>query len=139
MILVDTGPFVALFDAQDGAHQATREALQSIRQPLVTTAPVLTEAFHLLDPASRGAAALRQFILRDGLVVWFFDDRSLARALELMDRYADRPMDFADASIVAAAEALRTTVVFTLDRNDFSTYRARIGRSNRGFRVVGPR
>jgi predicted nucleic acid-binding protein len=112
--------------------------LQGIREPLVTTAPVLTEAFHLLDPGSRDAAALRAFLRQDGTAVWFFEGASLKRALDLMDRYADRPMDFADASLVTAAESLRTTRVFTLDRRDFTAYRARIGRSHRAFRLVGP-
>lgn len=137
MILVDTGPFVALFDPKDDAHAEARHVLKAIREPLVTTAPVLTEAFHLLDPASRGAQALRTFLRQDGAAVWFLDGKSLIRALDLMDRHADRPMDFADASLVAAAESLRTTQVFTLDRHDFTTYRARIGRSHRGFRLVG--
>jgi predicted nucleic acid-binding protein len=137
VILVDTGPFVALFDPGDDAHTRTRRQLQDMRGPLVTTTPVLTEAFHLLDPASRGASALRTFLRRDGVAVWFLDGGSLRRALELMDRYADRPMDFADASLVVAAEQLRTTRVFTLDRSDFATYRARIGRSHRSFKVVG--
>jgi uncharacterized protein len=138
VILVDTGPFVALFDPRDDAHADTRRVLQGIHEPLVTTAPILTEAFHLLDPGGRGAAALRTFLRKDGVAVWFFDDSSLHRALDLMEHYADRPMDFADASLVAAAESLRTTRVFTLDRSDFATYRARIGRSHRGFRIVGP-
>jgi predicted nucleic acid-binding protein len=112
--------------------------LQHLREPLVTTAPVLTEAFHLLDPASRGAAVLRQFLQRDGAAVWFLEQGSLKRAFELMERYADHPMDFADASLVVAAEQLRSTRIFTLDRNDFSTYRVRIGRSQRGFRVIAP-
>jgi uncharacterized protein len=136
VILVDTGPFVALFDPRDDAHADVRRTLQNIREPLVTTAPVLTEAFHLLDPGSRGSAVLRTFLAKDGAAVWFFDKPSLQRAFELMERYTDRPMDFADASLVAAAEQLRTTRVFTLDRDDFSTYRARIGRSHRSFRII---
>lgn len=138
MILADTGPLVALFDPGDGDHQVTKQVLSTLRAPLVTTTPVLTEAFHLLDPGSRGAAALRGFVGERGLGVWYLDSDSLSRAFELMDEYADRPMDLADASLVAAAEALRTTTVFTLDRNDFSTYRARIGRTWRGFRLLDP-
>ncbi len=53
-----------------------------------------------------------------------------------MEQYADRPMDFADASLVAAAEDLRLTRVFTIDRRDFLTYRARIGRKPRAFTLV---
>lgn len=112
--------------------------MEGVREPLVTTAAVLTEAFHLLDPGSQGAAALRSFLEKDGAVVWFFDRSALRRALELMTRYADHPMDFADASLVVAAERLRTTRIFTIDRNDFASYRARIGRSQRGFRILKP-
>lgn len=136
MILVDTGPLVALFDPRDDAHARCTDLLRRVSEPLVTTAPVLTEAFHLLDPASRGAAALREFVRRRGMGVWFLSDETLERAFELMSKYRDRPMDFADASLVAAAEALRTTTIFTIDRSDFRTYRARIGRSSRAFRLL---
>jgi uncharacterized protein len=47
-------------------------------------------------------------------------------------------MAFADASIVLAAEALRTTKIFTLDRVDFASYRVRAGRSHRAFRLLTP-
>jgi predicted nucleic acid-binding protein len=52
VILVDTGPLVALFDPRDDAHAETRTLLKSVREPLFTTVPVLTETFHLLDPCS---------------------------------------------------------------------------------------
>lgn len=138
MILTDTGPLVALFNPRDTDHKGTRDLLSTLKNPLVTTTPVLTEAFHLLDPGSRGAAALREFVVARGLGIWFMDSSSLARAFELMQKYADQPMDFADASIVTAAEVLRTTFVFTLDRADFSTYRARIGKAQKRFRVLDP-
>ena len=136
MILVDTGPLVALFDPRDEAHSRCRRSLHAIREPLISTVPVLTEAFHLLGPASRGSEALQEFIAHGGLGMWFLDLAALARAFALMRRYADHPMDLADASLVAAAEALRVTVVFTVDRRDFATYRARIGRSWRRFATL---
>lgn len=136
MILLDTGPIVALFDPKDGAHKRTRVTLQSIREPLVTTVPVLTEAFHLLDPGSQGTAALRVFVSGGGARVFELGDEKLWRAFELMQSYSDQPMDLADASLVVAAESFRTTRVFTLDRFDFAVYRARVGRSLRGFRLV---
>jgi predicted nucleic acid-binding protein len=127
---------VALFDPQDGAHKRARATLRSIREPLVTTVAVLTEAFHLLDPGSQGSAALRAFVRGGGARVFELVDEQLWRAFELMETYGDQPMDMADASLVVAAESLRTTRVFTLDRTDFTVYRARIGRSLRGFRLV---
>ena len=57
MILVDTGPLVALFDPQDGQHDRCVRALKGIWEPIMTTTPVLTEAFHMLGPASTGSTA----------------------------------------------------------------------------------
>lgn len=127
MILVDTGPFVALFDPQDAEHTRCKRILHAIREPLFTTIPVLTEAFHLLTPNSIGADRLRDFILDGGASVWFLDHTSTTRVFELMEQYGDHPMDLADASVVVAAESLRTTKVFTIDLADFQRYRIRRG------------
>jgi len=127
MILVDTGPLVALFDPKDSLHQRCVRTLRGVREPLRTTVPVLTEAFHMLSPASRRADNLRKFILKGAISVWFFDRSSLARAFELMEDYADHPMDLADASIVVVAESLETRKVFTVDHQAFDAYRVRRG------------
>ena len=127
MILIDTGPFVALFDPRDSEHSRCREALREIRGPLYTTVPVLTETFHMLSPGSQGAHRLRDFILRGGVSLSFMDSTAISRSFELMEQYADLAMDLADASLIATAEALPTRIVFTLDRRDFSTYRIRRG------------
>ena len=136
MILVDTGPLIALFDPKDGRHERCARTLQEVREPLQTTIPVLTEAFHMLKPGSVGSDRLRDFIGRSGLSVWFFNDASLTRAFELMERYADHPMDLADASLVAAAEFLGTRKIFTVDRNDFESYRVRRGHRQYAFEVL---
>jgi len=137
VILVDTGPLVALFDPKDPRHARCRDVLRDIREPLATTVPVLTEAFHVLSPGSRGSDRLRDFVLRDGVRVYFLDATGLQRAFGLMEQYADHPMDLADASLVVAAEALATTRVFTLDRRDFETYRVRRGHRTVGMEILG--
>jgi predicted nucleic acid-binding protein len=137
MILVDTGPLVALFDPRDPHHQRCRRVLRTLQDALRTTIPVLTEAFHILGPASIGSDRLRDFIVRDGLSVFFLDDASLARGFELMEQYGDHSMDLADASIVVAAERLGTRKVFTIDRKDFDTYRIKRGHRYYGFDVLG--
>lgn len=136
MILVDTGPFVALFDPKDGEHRRCREILRGLVDPLWTTVPVLTEAFHMLAPGSQGASRLREFVLRGALSVWFMDAAALARAFALMSRYADHPMDLADASLVTAAETLGIGKIFTLDRDDFATYRVQRGHRYEGLEVI---
>jgi predicted nucleic acid-binding protein len=55
------------------------------------------------------------------------DATSLQRAFELMAQYGDHPMDLADASLLVAAETLPAYSIFTIDRQDFATYRVRRG------------
>jgi uncharacterized protein len=137
MILVDTGPLVALFDPKDGQHERAVITLRALRERLCTTVPVLTEAFHMLQPESVGSDRVREFVVRGGLSVWFFDRTNLTRAFELMEQYADHPMDLADASVIAAAEALQTRKVFTLDKADFDAYRIRRGHRHQPVDVIG--
>ena len=127
MILIDTGPLVALFDPKERPHASCRRTLSALRSPLLTTLPVLTEAFHILGPETAGSQALRSFITEGGLGVHFSSHDETLRAFELMETYGDHPMDLADGSVIAAAETLGTRKVFTLDRNDFETYRIKRG------------
>lgn len=137
MILVDTGPLVALFDPADSAHGSCVEVLKTFGEPLATTVPVLTEAFHLLQPNSVATERLMDFVAAGGLVVLFLDTRSLLRVFELMAQYSDVPMDFADASLVSMAENHNLQTVFTIDRKDFFVYRVKRGHRNVAFKVIG--
>ena len=128
MIVVDTGPLVALFNPQDADHAGCREVFEAINERLYTTEAVLTEAFHLLNHSAGG---LMEFILQGCIEITSLDIEDMARAFELMDKYADCPMDFADASLVVLAERLRTLSVFTIDNRDFNIYRIRIGHEDR--------
>ena len=146
MILVDTGPLVALFDPRDARHDRCVATLKSIREPLRTTVPILTEVFYMLGSDSIGADRVRDFVVHGGLSVWFFNDNWLARRnsimlvgkllFELMEQYRDQPMDLADASLAAAAESLGTRKVFTIDRRDFAAYRVRRGHRGYPFDVI---
>jgi uncharacterized protein len=136
MILVDTGPLVALFDPADAAHAKCVRILRDIEQPLCTTIPILTEAFYLLTPDSLGSQRLMDFVADRGLVVWYGSDDAIERTFELMRRYSNVPMDFADASLVTAAETLGTRKVFTIDRKDFTVYRVRRGHRQMAFEMI---
>ena len=127
MILVDVGPLVALFTPADHNHGPCVAILESINEELVTTAPVLTEAFHLLRPGSQGPPRLMEFVRQGGLRILPMDDHNLLRCFRLMDRHADLAMDFADASLVATAESIRIHKVFTLDSRRFAEYRVKRG------------
>jgi hypothetical protein len=137
MILADSGPLVALFDAHDQHHGYCRRVLSTVDEELWTTVPALTEAFHLLRPGSPGPRRLTEFITNRGLAVLPLDDQGLRRSFEMMIQYSDIPMDFADATIVSAAEQLGTDKVFTLDFKHFTTYRIRRGYHRVPFTIIG--
>lgn len=127
MIVLDTGPLVALFSKKDPFHLPASAWLRTIQEPILTTVPVLTEAFYILTPSSKGALGLCDFIMQGGLIVEFLNFESIRRMFELMNIYADHPMDLADASLIAAAELHSTLKICTIDRNDFTAYRIKKG------------
>lgn len=123
--LLDTGPIVALLSRDDSAHRACTAAFESIRGKLLTVEAVLTEAVHLTRRKPEGARACIDFFLRSGALLVPATTQRLARCRDLMVRYADVPMDFADASLVTLAEEFGIGRVLTLDRRGFGTYRWR--------------
>lgn len=75
---------------------------------------MLTEAFYMLTLASMGSDRLGDFILMRGMNVWFFTDAAMTRAFELIEQYADHPMDLADASLLSAGKGFGCEVFFAL-------------------------
>jgi predicted nucleic acid-binding protein len=124
VVAVDTGPIIALFDKSDDYHNVCHEVIKSLRLPLTTTLPALTEAFHLLNSSWRLQDALWEFVAGGNLVVYNLDASLLRECRKLMEKYCDLPMDFADASLVALADKENIRTVFTLDK-DFRVYRTR--------------
>ena len=120
--LCDASPLIALFDLSDDAHERCTAALKAYTGGFVTTWPVLTEAFHFID-RPKGRSMLWNFVLSDVVQVDDILATDLARIRILMERYADLPMDFADASLVIMAERRRVFNIFTLDRRGFSVFR----------------
>lgn len=123
MILVDAGPLVALVDADDQHHKQCLAALKQVREPLATVWPPLTEAMYLLADVPRAQEALWEMLVRDALQLLRLEVSDAPRIRELMQKYADRPMDPADAALIRVAEREGIRKIFTLDREDFGVYR----------------
>lgn len=123
MILVDAGPMVALIHADDHHHERCKEVLRSLKEPMVTAWPPVTEAMYLLGFSSEAQQALWEMIERSWIRVLPLGLDHVPRLRELMAKYRDLPMDFADAALVRLAEREKTRWIFTLDRRDFSVYR----------------
>ena len=129
MILVDAGPLVALIHADDQQHERCKEVFQSLREPVGTVWPALTEAMYLLSFSWRAQDALWEMVDTETVQILPLDHNDVPRMKELMRKYQDLPMDLADAALVRVAEREKLRRIFTLDRRDFEVYRpARLGR-----------
>jgi predicted nucleic acid-binding protein len=122
--IADTGLIVALLSRSDPFHHWALAAFRA-HSPFHTCDAVLAEAASFFpDPVG-----ILRLVSRGDLVVDqdFLLARELPRVLALTMKYADRPMDLADACLVRMTELTPSCRVWTVDRNDFATYR-RLGR-----------
>jgi predicted nucleic acid-binding protein len=118
-IAVDAGPLVALFKGADNYHAEAVAFIQRVDRSLVTNLIVISEVVALLAPTyqtsflewSVGAMEVDQETVAD-----------FPRIVEIMQKYADLPADFADASLVALCERRGIETVATLDKH-FDVYR----------------
>ena len=121
--LVDTGPFVAYFDSSDPNHESVAERLDGFSGTLVTTDAVITEVMYFLSDTNGGPGAFAELlVVSDARIVGSTQPRQLLDATKLMSRYADTPMDFADSTLVLAAQDTGILDILTLDLRGFSTY-----------------
>jgi uncharacterized protein len=125
VIAVDSGVFLALADRSDHWHESARKALDTLDEGWVTTWPVLTEATHLLgkrlDP--RAVVDLIDSVCAGGVDLWTPGIEQIATLPALMRKYANLPMDLADASLVLLAEHLGHGRILSTDTRDFGAYR----------------
>jgi predicted nucleic acid-binding protein len=125
-IFLDTGPLVAYVVADERYHNWARDQFDSLFAPLLTCEPVLAEAAYLISQRG-GSCDFIWKLLRSGALRIAFDlETEFESVAVLMSRYAEIPMDLADACLVRMAELQRDCKILTLD-SDFKTYR-RFGR-----------
>jgi len=133
VILIDTGPMVALLRRPDQHHETCVATLRGLQQSLGTVWPVVTETMFLLADRGDAQSALWQSLEDEAIALLPLGRDDVPRVRELMWTYRDRPMDFADAALVRVAEREGIDTVFTVDRSDFEVYRL-AGR--RRFKIV---
>lgn len=125
MILVDTGFLYALLDKDDAWNTRAIAASDAVKEKWITTWPVLTEAVHLITRwlGVAPAIALVRDVSDGDIVIWELTSEARQKLPDLMKRYADLPMDLADASLVLLAESLGHGRILTTDERDFKAYR----------------
>lgn len=119
-VLADASFLVALLNRRDANNTwATAQAVR-LQPPWSTCEAALSEAFHLLE--SQGAERLSALLRRGAVIPSFHLDKELEAVLELIAKYANVPMSFADACLVRMTETMRDTLLLTAD-SDFRIYR----------------
>lgn len=120
-VIVDSGPLLALFDKRDRKNALARAFFAEPAAALVTNLAVVSEVLFMLDGAPQVQAAAITW-LPGALTIDTELPRDFARIAQLLPKYSDLPMDFADASLVALAERIGTRRISTFD-SDFDVYR----------------
>lgn len=131
--LIDTGAILAILDRNDRWHEPCASSFRQLRFPLLTSQAVLTELFHLLGDRRIELEAAWKFVRSGALLLGNIEQAELAAIHGLMSRYWDRPMDFADATLVYLADRESLSTILTVDHADFATYRID---GKRRFRVL---
>jgi hypothetical protein len=131
--LIDTGAILALLDRTDRWHHFCTDTFRHLRLPLLTSGAVLTELFHLVGDSRGEMESAWKFIDSGAIEIAAIGHSELPQIHALMSRYWDRPMDFADATLVHLARREALSTIFTVDHADFETYRIE---GRRRFRVL---
>jgi predicted nucleic acid-binding protein len=125
MIIVDTGFWLALIDQKDTYHETAKQALKKYNELLITTWCVVTETCYLLltRKGVQAQVTILNSLEQELFTVFNLESHHTPRIIQLMEKYANLPMDLADASLVILAEHLGHGRIFSVDQRDFNTYR----------------
>jgi predicted nucleic acid-binding protein len=121
-VILDAGPIVAYFDVNEEHHKWCVRQFASLRPPLFSCESVIAEAVYLVDARRGDSSRLFRFLREKIIQLPFQLEMEIEAVMELRLRYADLPMDLADACLVRMTEKYRNCRVFTLD-GDFRVYR----------------
>jgi len=121
-ILIDAGPLIALFDRDDNYHVKIIDFIKGKKFRFVTTTAVITEVSHMLDFSVYAQIQLFEWIMKEGVILKEIQQKDIMRIIELTKKYSDRPMDFADATLVIAGEKTGIREIISID-SDFDIYR----------------
>ena len=126
-VLIDTGPIVALLNEREADHQAVKNAFATLRPPLFTCWPVITEAAYLLRNYPRRINALLSACEGHPLEICTIEVAEIELVKAILSKYEDQRFDLADACMMHLAERMPDCQIFTLDLRDFTQYRTTKG------------
>ena len=121
-VILDTGPWVALIDRSEKRHPDCVQWLKSFSGNIYSTEAVLTEVLYLLNFSIIAQSAAIDFVLKSIVEILPSNIQSLRKTKNLMKKYADLPMDYADATLVCLAAEAGILNIATFDIKDFTIY-----------------
>jgi uncharacterized protein len=132
--LLDAGVIVSALNKRERHHAVCLRAMEESDQPMYTCEAVIMESCHLLRKTPGAAEAVLANLVHGQFEIAFQLAKSITVIDELMRKYRDTPIDFADACLIHMADELGTGDILTLD-SDFQHYR---WRKTRPFNLLIP-
>ncbi len=125
-ILVDSSFLYAAYNATDRFHEEAVQGLDPAAE-LIIPEVILVEVTYLFKERVGLSATLNLLntVSKTGIPFTNLASEDFARIHDIMANYADVRFDFVDCCVMALAERLNITRVYTFDRRDFQIFRPR--------------
>lgn len=120
-IVIDSGPLIALFNGNDRYHEQAVRFIQNLQGNLYTNIAVITEVVHMLDFSQQAQQDFLTWV-EQAVIIDQGTVEDWESIIQLLQKYADLPADFADASLIVLCQRLNTLDVASVD-SDFTVYR----------------
>ena len=121
-IIIDTGPLIAYLNKSDHYHEWALTQFSIMRPPFYTCEAVLSESCFLLRNYQNSTANIFKLMERELIKIPFRLQDEVSAIINLMNKYRDIPMSFADSCLVRMSEQISDSIICTLD-SDFKIYR----------------
>ncbi|MCL2026728.1 MAG: PIN domain-containing protein [Leptospirales bacterium] len=121
-ILIDAGPLIALFHTGDNHHKRIRDFFIGKEYLFISTLAVFTEVSYFLSVNINAVRDFYEWVMHKGVILSDINQNDIPRIMDLTNKYADLPMDFADATLIITAEKTNIREIISLDK-DFDVYR----------------
>lgn len=118
-----------MLNQRDHHHQAARKFVDTFSGVILSTWPVVAEVCHFVAP--RAAVRFMRWVAAGGLRLVDVPDEHKQHIANLIERYSDRPMDVADATLLWLAATSGVLDIITIDEAGFAAYRTLGGKALR--------
>ena len=124
-ILIDTSALLAYISVKDKNNKAAIQTMKNLGgEKRIVTSAVVSELFYMTVARLNYAQAIAIFTLtKTAFTIEQLSTLDMTRMQEIMTKYQNVELDYTDTSIMAVAERLNITRIFTFDRRDFGMYR----------------